>query len=236
MTDAVDPALLAAQRILVIAPHQDDESLGCGGLIALLAGQGRRFHVVFVTDGGASHLNSPTWPRHRLSAQREVEAAEALCVLGAGDHPRTFLRLPDAGMPRPGEDAHAAALSTLVAVIEDFRPDLVLLPWRRDPHRDHRDSWSLTHLALEAARRHPQTLEYAIWLDEIGTDDDRPLPREAEAVVFAIDDAVALKRAATLAHISQATDLIDDDPFAFRLTAQTIDRLTGPRETYWRPL
>jgi LmbE family N-acetylglucosaminyl deacetylase len=234
--EARDPRTLDAQRILVIAPHPDDESLGCGGLIAILAAIGRRFHFVFVTDGGASHRNSATWPRHRLSTEREREASEALELLGVGDHPRSFLRLTDAGMPAPGDDEHVAALARLTIIAQDFDPDLVLLPWRRDPHRDHRDSWTLTHRALVEADRHPATLEYAIWLDELGAPEDHPMDAEAERIIFAIDAAVPAKRAATLAHRSQATDMIGDDPEAFRLTSHTIDRLTGPRETYWRPL
>ena len=91
--------LLAAKRILVVAPHPDDESLGCGGLIAKLAAAGRLFHTLFVTDGGASHSASFKWPRRRLAAQREWEAADALHFLGIGGHARTFLRLRDGDMP-----------------------------------------------------------------------------------------------------------------------------------------
>ena len=234
--ESLDPSVVEAQRILVIAPHPDDESLGCGGLIATLAPLGRRFHFIFVTDGGASHPNSPTWSRYRLAAERETEAAEALRLLGAGDQPRTLLRLPDADMPAPGHHEAETALARLTAVVADFLPDLVLMPWRRDPHRDHRDSWTLTHRALAAADVRSPTLEYAIWLDELGAPEDHPVAGEMERVIFAIDDAVPAKRQATLAHRSQATDLIADDPDAFRLTAHTIDRLTGPRESYWRPL
>ena len=234
--DILDPADLKAQRILVIAPHPDDESLGCGGLIATLAPLRRQFRFVFVTDGGASHANSETWSRQRLADRREAEALEAMHLLGVGDHSRTVLRLPDAGMPAEGSVEDDDALATLAAEIGRFRPDLVLLPWRRDPHRDHRDSWSLTQRALAAAGQAPETLEYAIWLDEIGAPEDHPRPGEMEKLTFAIDSAVSAKRAATHAHLSQTTDLIDDDPEAFRLTAETIDRLTGPHEVYWRPL
>jgi LmbE family N-acetylglucosaminyl deacetylase len=48
-----DPGKVSAKRVLVVAPHPDDESLGCGGLIASLAQKGCRFYVVFTTDGGA---------------------------------------------------------------------------------------------------------------------------------------------------------------------------------------
>src|SRR5690606_38092378 len=47
--------------LLVIAPHPDDETLGCGGVIALATCRNVRVHTVFVTDGGASHPNSAEW-------------------------------------------------------------------------------------------------------------------------------------------------------------------------------
>lgn len=90
--------------------------------------------------------------------------------------------------------------------------------------------------AFNAAGVKPQILEYAIWLDEIGRPEDHPARGEMEQVRFDITDAVAAKRAAIEAHRTQTTDLIGDDPGAFRLTLATIARLAGPIETYWRPL
>ncbi|MCB8837963.1 PIG-L family deacetylase [Aurantimonas sp. VKM B-3413] len=229
------PSSLAGQRILVVAPHPDDEALGCGGLIAELAAAGRCFHILFVTDGGASHPASRTWSRKRLAMQREREAAEALARLGAGDQPRTFLRLPDAAMPPRGEPAHAEALDRTVALVREFGPDLALLPWRRDPHCDHRGSWHLVTEALESVAAPARTLEYAIWLDELGAPADRPEPGEAELVVFDLTpEAAARKLSAVDAHLSQTGKLIDDDPTGFCLSPETIRRLTGPREAYWR--
>ena len=71
-----------ARKILVVAPHPDDETLGCGGLVSLLAQNGSAFYIVFVTDGSASHRNSTAWPTARLAAQREQEARNALVCLG----------------------------------------------------------------------------------------------------------------------------------------------------------
>src|SRR5437762_25173 len=68
--------------LLVLAPHPDDESLGCGGLIAEACGRGQDVHVVILTDGTGSHPNSRAWPRHRLKALREAEAREAVAALG----------------------------------------------------------------------------------------------------------------------------------------------------------
>ena len=231
---ALDPLTLQARRLLVIAPHPDDESLGCGGLIASFARDGRQTHTVFVTDGGASHRNSVSWPRARLAAAREAEAAEALAILGAGDHPRSFLRLHDADMAKPGTPGHTAATHQLAQIVAAFSPDLVLLPWRRDPHRDHQDSWALADGVLRQLGYVGDRLEYAVWLDELGTPDQRPAPGEATRVTFDVAGVLAMKRAAVAAHLTQTTALITDDPEAFRLTPGTIARLTGPQEPYFR--
>jgi LmbE family N-acetylglucosaminyl deacetylase len=140
-----------ARRILVVAPHPDDETLGCGGLISLLAQNGAAFYIVFVTDGSASHRNSTAWPTARLAAQREQEARNALLCLGIANAPHLFLRLPDANMPGPGAPAWESAVSTMSDISRRFEPDLVLLPWRRDPHCDHRASWLLSQHALRRA-------------------------------------------------------------------------------------
>jgi LmbE family N-acetylglucosaminyl deacetylase len=229
-------AFAHARKILVVAPHPDDETLGCGGLISLLAQNGSAFYIVFVTDGSASHRNSRAWPSARLAAQREREARNALARLGVPNAALLFLRLPDANMPAPEAPTWENAVATVSDILRRFAPDLVLLPWRRDPHCDHRASWLLTQQALRQASVHPDTLEYAIWLDEFGEVEDYPKPREAERIRVNVGSALASKRAAIAAHESQTTDLIADDPAGFRLTPQTIERLTQSTEVFWWPI
>lgn len=225
---------LAARRVLVIAPHPDDETLGCGGLIWHLVKLGRQVHVVFVTDGGASHLKSPTWSRQRLAAQREQEAARALQRLGAGREARTFMRLHDAAMPAPHTPGHDRARETAELIVDQFQPDLTVLPWRRDPHCDHRDSWRLFQPLLKNRLPQSEVWEYAIWLDELGTSEDKPRNDEMECLSLHIREALDAKLHAVHAHHTQLGSLITDDPSGFALTKTTINRLVCPVETYWR--
>jgi LmbE family N-acetylglucosaminyl deacetylase len=227
--------LMVSRRVLVLAPHPDDETLGCGGLIAKLAQQGSSFYIVFVTDGSASHRGSQSWSRTRLATCREQEAAEALMRLGVGGARRAFFRLPDAAMPKPLSQEWNVAIGKLQNILRSFQPDLALLPWRRDPHCDHRDSWSLANDALTRVGVRPHILEYAIWLEELGSPADHPRPEEAQVFYVDVTSAIPQKRAALAAHQTQTTALIDDDPDGFRLSAATISRLTGPTEKYWRP-
>lgn len=229
-------AFAGARKSLVVAPHPDDESLGCGGLISLLAQNGSAFYIIFVTDGSASHCNSRAWPAARLAAQREREAHNALALLGIPNASRLFLRLPDAHMPAPGTPVWENAVMAVRDIMRRFEPELVLLPWRRDPHCDHRASWLLSQHALHQALVHPDILEYAIWLDDLAKAEDHPKPEEAELILVDVASALDRKRAAIGAHESQTTELIADDPRGFRLTPQTIARLTQSTEVFWRPV
>lgn len=220
--------------VVIIAPHPDDETLGCGGLLAALVQKGTLVHTIFVTDGSSSHRNSRLWPPQRLALQRQKEAANALSALGAGDQPRSFLCLKDASMPAAGEPAYEAAIDTIAAILAELRPELVVAPWRRDPHCDHRDAWSLITDAIQRADQASYLLEYTIWLDELGAPEDFPRPGEVEVVEFSMPGLVALKRQAIAAHASQLGGLILDDPDGFFLTASTLDRLIKPSEIYWR--
>lgn len=231
----LDPVALPFGRVLAVAPHPDDETLGCGGLLWHLGRSGAVVQILFTTEGGASHRNSPSWPRPRLAAEREREAANALAELGHAASARTFLRLPDAAMPAKGTPAHGRAVLAVAAILEALDPDLLVLPWRRDPHRDHRDSWALVMDAVRRQEANPAILEYAVWLDELGSPDDHPRPGEAERVVLDIAAALKAKRRALRAHRTQLGALIRDDPEGFHLTERTIDRLVTARESFWRP-
>lgn len=223
---------LAARSALVIAPHPDDKALGCGALLAALADRGAKLGVIFVTDGGASHPRSREWPRSRLAALRGEEAAASLAALGVAGTAQLHLGLPDAGIVADGPE-WGAAVERAARAAADLQPELVLAPWRRDPHRDHRDAHALTVQALERAGLRPRLLEYAIWLEELGTDGDHPRPGEAE--VRRVDAAPwrERKRAAVAAHRSQLGFVVHDDPDGFILSADTVRRLTEADEIYF---
>ena len=73
---------LEDRPFIVVAPHPDDESLACGGLIADACRQGLRGKVVIVSDGAGSHPNSKAYPPDRLRSLREEEARRAAAELG----------------------------------------------------------------------------------------------------------------------------------------------------------
>ena len=117
------------QRVLVLCPHPDDESLGCAGTIALLADSGAKVTLVTVTNGEATRGASVA--PVEAARRRRSESARAASILGA--LPR-YLGLPD-GQLADRRDELRAALRSLVL---EVGPEAVLAPWLLDGHPDHR--------------------------------------------------------------------------------------------------
>ena len=141
--------------VLVLAPHPDDESIGCGGVLALHAGRGDPVLVAVLTDGAAGD------PAEVYSGQdyvrlREREAREALSCLGVTDV--EFPRFPDG---RLGEADGVE--KSLDGVIRRFRPDLVYAP---SPWETHPDHWAAARALSRVLKEHggrPSWWAYEIW-------------------------------------------------------------------------
>jgi LmbE family N-acetylglucosaminyl deacetylase len=93
-------------RVMVLAPHPDDETLGCGGVLHDAAKAGIPTHVVFLTNGDANELSFLVWERHpvvtssgalAMGRRRGEEALRAAGSLGLPADAVTFLGYPDAG-------------------------------------------------------------------------------------------------------------------------------------------
>jgi LmbE family N-acetylglucosaminyl deacetylase len=114
------PQDLRGERLLVLAPHPDDEVIGCGGLVALHLREDRKVHVVVATDGAQAGNAS----------EREAESRAALALLG--DATIAFLGFPDRAL----SDAHELG-DRLAAILRDWKPDLIAVPSPLEIHPDH---------------------------------------------------------------------------------------------------
>lgn len=229
----LDPATLG--RVLILAPHPDDESLGCGGLLAALARRGSDVRVIFASDGEGSHRRSRSHPPDRLGALRRSEAQAALAVLGVPPEAARFLGLPDRSIPGPDAPGFAAAVAAFAAAMAEFPAKTVVLPWRRDPSADHRAAWAVADAGVRAAGlAGARRLEYPVWLWHDPT--DRPAPGEVRVLRLPIGPDLALKRRAIMAHRSQTTALVADDPTAFRLSNAMLANFHRPTELYFEPV
>ncbi len=220
---------------LVVAPHPDDESLGCGGVIALLRQRGQAVSVLFVSDGSMSHPNSKRYPPEARRDLREREATEALEILGVFLGDIHFLRLPDTWVPVPTSEDFGEAVALVHKQLARLRPQTVLVPWRRDPHGDHRATWHLLRAAVNQSKLSVRWLEYPIWVWESTQPDDLPTAADGSWLRVNVSDALPLKKRAIAAHLSQTTQLIDDDPEGFTLDSEMIGHFTQPYEYFLAP-
>ncbi len=140
--------LVGKGPLLVIAPHPDDETLGCGGLIAECRLRGLDVHVLVLTDGAGSHRGSRTYPTDRLVALRAAEAREALGTLGVSQDRIGFLGLPDGRLDRRTGGANGA-VAQVVAYARSHGIGTILSTWLHDPHRDHRAAYRVGKRAAQ---------------------------------------------------------------------------------------
>ncbi|WP_460452254.1 PIG-L deacetylase family protein [Alsobacter sp. SYSU BS001988] len=200
---------------LVIAPHPDDETLGCGGVIALLRSAGREVHVLFVTDGSASHPTADAQARARLADARRREALDALCVLGAPPQAARFAMLPDGALPTAAEAGFDDAVRVVARALEPLSFQTVLLPWRRDSSPDHRAAWQIVTASLRQLRRAPRMLEFPVWAWLC--DEDAPAEGEMRFLRAPIAGVRRAKRRAMACYASQLSDSFEGGKGSFRL-------------------
>ncbi len=212
--------------LVIVAPHPDDESLGCGGLIAEACRRGVAVEVVVLSDGAGSHPNSRRYPAGRLRALREAETLAAAAALALPASAVSFLRLPDRHVPASGAEADAAA-DAIVAAARSCAAGAVLVTWGEDPHCDHQAAAAL----VESARPRlgdARVYAYPIWGWTLPASMDVGGP--PRGVRLDVSRHLSAKEKAIGAHQSQTTDLIDDDPTGFRLTADMIANVLKPHE------
>ncbi len=179
---------------MVLAPHMDDETLGCGGTIARHVKAGAQVTVIFLTDGryGAGSYAGMTEPgrNRRLEEIIRVRKEEARCageILGV--HSLMFL---DAEDSRLGADRRVPKL--LREILGREQPQCVYLPYFLDQHRDHRAANSVLLAAVAGTRLEFECRGYEVWT---------PLFPNC---VIKIDETIELKKRALACYRSQLAD------------------------------
>lgn len=178
----------AGKRLAVLAPHPDDDVLGCGGTIAAaaLANPGTYVAVLYLTDGEKGTID-PDAGEEEHRARRREEARRGLVVLGASRH--EYAAFPDTQL-EPGTTEVEAVRRFLIA----HRPDLLFVPSPFDPHPDHR---ATAHIAALALGKSPALA--AVWTYEVQ-------PSFPVDTIVRIDDTIEIKERALAAHESQNED------------------------------
>ena len=164
-------SISSKDRILIIAPHPDDESIGTGGLLQRARQAGAEVRVIFCTSG-----DDNPWPqraverrvfittsaRLRWAARRRDEARAALRFLVGSDAPALFLNLPDQGITRLLLHGGEQAIATLRAEFAALRPTIVVLPSADDAHPDHSAMHVLARFAFTGALHRCRVFTYVV--------------------------------------------------------------------------
>ena len=219
-------------KVIIVAPHPDDESLGCGGLIAYLTAQNAEVYVLFLTNGDASHPNSIKFSPEDLGELRKSEAINACKILGVKEENLIFLNAGDGKLAEKFRNDDPV-INELKQLFQQKEPNTIFAPWRRDHHIDHVAAYNLVDKAAE--KMAITITEYPVWLWKKGEPADWPTEDEVLAFRLQIDSVKEIKKAAILAHVSQTTNLIDDDPEGFILTEDLMQPFMGHYEYFFFP-
>ncbi|MDG2525932.1 PIG-L family deacetylase [Stenotrophomonas sp. HITSZ_GD] len=220
----LDELVPAASRLLVVAPHPDDEVLGCGGLIHDAVAAGRQVCVVALTDGEHAYPHEPAWPPARLARTRRAELRDALAALGAGDVEVRHLALGDGALA----ERHADTVRALAALCGPR--DVFCVTWARDGHPDHEAAARAAH---EVARRQGiPVFEYPIWGWHWA--DAAHSPFGDSLLRYELDARTRECKAAAMRRFATQTGEVAPAPAAPILPPAVLQRFQRPFEIYLR--
>jgi LmbE family N-acetylglucosaminyl deacetylase len=220
-------ALTGNAPVLVMAPHPDDESLGCGGLIAACCEAGIPIEVVLLTDGAGSHPGSISHPPAALAQLRLQEMLGALESLGMGDGLLHEMGWPDQHAPATGPD-FSRAVTQVVALVQLIGARSIVAAWAHDPHCDHEAGAAIAAAAAHMTRtRH---LAYPVWGWMLPPD---AMVAHRPALRLDIARHLPAKRRAVACHRSQHGALITDSPTAFALPDDLLQACLTDHEVFF---
>jgi LmbE family N-acetylglucosaminyl deacetylase len=148
---------------LVFSPHPDDEILGCGGLLTLKRIRVAAVHVVYITDGRASHPGHPALTPEAVAAQRQAEAQTAMDLVGVERAAMQFLGVPDGTLMHLDGPAADGLVSRIANVLRSTCPGEIFLPCRRDGSSEHDSAFSYVARALGQTGLQPRIMEFPVW-------------------------------------------------------------------------
>jgi LmbE family N-acetylglucosaminyl deacetylase len=210
-------------RLVVVAPHPDDELLACGGLLANhVAGAGEAV-VVGVTDGEASHAGAAGWDAAQLAHSRRDERLDGLRRLGPGDVDVIRLGLPDGQITRHADKLYRLLMSLLAP------SDVVVSTWRLDGHPDHDSTGSAVAKASSAVGC--RFLEAPVWMWHWAQPEDVRVPWHRLVSMPLKSWAWERKQHAVAAHTTQLRDR--GAGMGAVLGAAILDRAARDREFFF---
>jgi LmbE family N-acetylglucosaminyl deacetylase len=212
-------------NVLVLAPHPDDETFGCGQAIAAACAAGHRVTLLLLTDGENSHPGSRRFGAQARCDLRREELERSLSQLAPGRPiPVSSLGLED-GSTEPAQLA-PATIRTVCDICEREHIAVIWTTWGGDPHCDHQTAASLA--ALAAQRADIGLYSFPVWGRFEQVD---PIP---DLLVFDDPEARRAKGRAARQFRSQLGEIINDDPEGFVMPTALLDHFIEHEEIFIR--
>lgn len=213
----------AKQRVVIIAPHPDDEIMGCAGLLQQLSALDRSILLIAVTNGTASHPHSSLYRAEKLNLIRPQETQAALQVLGIDNIEVLQLNIQDGAV--------ASQLDRLYQDIHDITEssDVLVTTFHKDGHPDHEfTAQVVSRIAIE---KQISCYEVLIWAWHWASPDDAQIPWEQALLLNMTAAQVELKKGAIACFVSQ-TQADESTGQPAILSQKTIQRILMPYEVY----
>jgi LmbE family N-acetylglucosaminyl deacetylase len=219
--------LTTTRSCLVLAPHPDDETLGCGAIIMRKLAAGTPVHIVIATDGRHSHHSSKV-SVNELIEIREEESRRAGDVLGITRENIFFLRFEDGCLAQ-----HRTSLrGRLAGLLNTLNPEEIFVSSIIDAHPDHRVLAELARELAHAEGRYPVLYEYPIWFwDPRQWQFSRFIERRPR--IARTENFLARKREAIAAYRSQVSNLTGEPDWAITLSRSFLRQFLQPEEIFF---
>lgn len=150
------PQIEPKGRVLIIAPHPDDEVIGCGGLIARLVGEGRTPHIIIMTGGEGSHRSCCLTSDNDIKTARRRLTRNALNILGVKEEYIHELDFPDGGISATHPEA-----DKLSRLISEISPDMIFVPHWGEGWPDHINT---AEIVKNMVSDDIKIYEYCVWM------------------------------------------------------------------------
>ncbi|MBD5311917.1 MAG: PIG-L family deacetylase [Bacteroides sp.] len=147
------PQMPYGKRVMIVAPHPDDETFGAGAYICSLLANGSKVRVVVLSSGGRSLGDSDD--STEVERQRELLCLRATSILGLGEDDVVFLRQPDGSVLTDSD-----MVGQLRYEVESWKPDMLLSPGFGEVWSDHINT---AKVVLHIANNNCMVYHYWVW-------------------------------------------------------------------------
>ena len=224
---------LSNGNVVIVAPHPDDETFACGGLIAHKKTKNARVSVVFLTDGEAAHRGCCNTEPEKIALARQRLAVESGKILGVKAEDMFWLGLPDGKIPQKHNLNFKSSVEKLAKLIEEIKPQEIFAPHHLDCWPDHEAANELVRAALKKYVHPYKLYHYPVWMWHNLRFRDFPKLLSSKVCRLNIRSVMDKKSDAIQYYLSECVPICGK-PYCGNLPEGFVDHFNYPYEIYFR--